>query len=99
MVLLKDALRKRIAHKHLGHNMIGAISVNTVIEIFRDKLKMVDEKRNLQWYVRFNKLFLKTSDQKLKIEFFKQKSQILAKINLALEKVGYRTRLVEIILK
>jgi hypothetical protein len=43
--------------------------------------------------------FLKVSDQALKIQVFKQKNQILQEINLALEKIGYKTRVEEIRIK
>ncbi len=56
-----------------------------------------------QWgidgYVRFSLLFLKTSDQNLKIEIFKQKNQILHEVNLALAKVGYKNSIEEIRMK
>ncbi len=53
----------------------------------------------IEGYVRFNIFFLKANDQALKIQIFKQKNQILEEVNLALEKVGYKTRVVEIRIK
>jgi len=50
-------------------------------------------------YVKFNKVFLKTQDQGLKIDIFKKKQDILTRVNEALAKVGYATKMVEIILK
>jgi hypothetical protein len=44
-------------------------------------------------------MFLKTNDQALKIKIFQQKNQILREVNLAIEKVGYTTRLVDIRMK
>jgi hypothetical protein len=44
-------------------------------------------------------LFLKTNDQTLKIKIFQQKNQILEEVNLALEKIGYTTRVEEIRIK
>jgi len=49
--------------------------------------------------VKFNKIFLKTQDQALKIEVFKKKQDILTAVNEALAKVGYATKMIEIILK
>ena len=114
MKSLVDSLRKTMAHKHWGKNMIGAIAVNEAKEYFGVEWRVYsdevcDEYGNsvlvtsnslrLDGYVRFNKLFLKTTDPQLKIEIFQQKNQIIKKINLALEKVGYATRIVDIITK
>ena len=71
--------------------MVGAVALNTV----RTFLGMPD----LEWYVTFNVFFLKTDDQSLKIQVFKQKNQILQEINLALEKIGYKTRVEELRIK
>ena len=93
-----------MAHKHWGKNMIGAIAFQEVKAYFSGKIKVVtdaygEDMLNVQGYVRFNKLFLKTTDPQLKIEIFQQKNQIIKKINLALEKIGYATRIVDIITK
>lgn len=53
----------------------------------------------IEGYVRFKVLYLKTSDQALKIQIFKQKNQIIREVNLALEKVGYSTRINEVRIK
>ena len=84
--------------------MIGAIAFQEVKAYLGNKIKVVtdgygEDKLNVEGYVRFNKLFLKTTDPQLKIEFFQQKNQIISRINLALEKVGYTTRIVDIITK
>ena len=93
-----------MAHKHWGKNMIGAIAFQEVKAYFSGKIKVVtdaygEDMLNVQGYVRFNKLFLKTTDPQLKIEIFQQKNQIIKKINLALEKIGYATKIVDIITK
>ena len=62
-------------------------------------MECIEDQSGLEGYVRFNVLFLKTNDQALKIQIFKQKSQLLQEVNLALEKVGYATRIVEIRMK
>lgn len=91
MKLLKDYIRKTLAHRHMGHQMVGAVALNTVRTILG-----IPE---LEWYVRFKVIFLKSSDQALKIRIFQQKNQILHEVNLALEKVGYKTRVDEIRMK
>lgn len=64
-----------------------------------DFMECVDNTFGLEGHVRFKVLFLKTDDQALKIQIFKQKNQILHEVNLAIEKVGYKTRVEEIRLK
>lgn len=71
--------------------MVGAVALNTVRTILGIP--------TLEWYVSFNVFFLKTNDQSLKIKIFKEKNQILQEVNLALDKVWYATKLVEIRIK
>lgn len=44
-------------------------------------------------------MFLKITDQALKIKIFQEKNQIIQAVNLALEKIGYATRVEEIRIK
>lgn len=93
-----------MAHKHWGRNMIGAIAFNEVKAYFGSKLKVVsdkfgEDKLNLEGSVRFNKLFLKTNDPQIKIDVFQQKAKILAQVNAAIAKVGYTTKIVDIMVK
>jgi hypothetical protein len=44
-------------------------------------------------------LFIKTIDQKIKIQIFKEKLEIIKKINKKLDKIGYKTEIKDIILK
>ncbi len=97
MKSLKDSLRKTLAHRHLGKAMVGAVALNIARNFLisqeqgtRDKEQVIDG------FVRFNVMFLKTNDQSLKIKIFQQKNQILQEVNLALEKIGYKTVLQEI---
>ncbi len=104
MVSLKDSLRKTIAHKHWGKNMIWAVAFHEVKAYFSGRLKVVcdtfgEDKLNLEWHVRFNKLFLKTSDPQIKIDIFQQKPKILVRVNSAIAKLGYTTKIVDIIVK
>ena len=114
MKSLRDSLRKTLAHRHMGHQMIGAVALNTVRDFLgiqkhtksiesvtslndsgqhEELMEFVDDRSGLEWHVRFKVLFLKTDDQALKIKIFQQKNQILSEINLALEKVGYATKI------
>ncbi len=80
-----------MASQHLGRAMIWAIAVNIVKNIFW--------KQCVEGYVSFNKIMVKTRDQMIKIELFKKKPEILERVNQALEKVGYKTKIVDVILK
>lgn len=91
MKLLKEYIRKTLAHRHMGSQMVGALALNTIRTIL--------EIPTLEGYVRFKVFFLKTDDQALKIKIFQQKNQILHEVNLAIEKVGYTTRVEEIRIK
>lgn len=91
MKLLKEYIRRSLARRHMGHQMVGAVALNIVRSVLGVP--------TLEGYVRFNVFFLKTDDQALKIQVFKQKNQILHEVNLALEKVGYKTRVEEIRIK
>ena len=111
MKKISDVLRKAIAHKHLGKDMIGAITLNEVRRFFGLPSDVEFNKvpgefmMNEPWqitidgYVKFNKIFVKTGDQGIKIKLFKQKKEILDKVNLALENVGYKTNMVDIYIK
>lgn len=122
MQLLKEYIKKTLAHRHMGHQMIGAIALNTVRTFLNSQKSIkskVESRSNVQTatktdftdfglyepstsiegYVRFKVLFLKTSNQALKIQIFKQKNQIIREVNLALERVGYKTRVNELRIK
>jgi hypothetical protein len=75
----------------MGHQMIGAVALNAVNNFL---LKLWFE--NIEGYVRFKKLYLKSEDQALKIKLFQEKNQILREVNLAIEKLWYSTRVEEI---
>ena len=79
---IKDVMRKRLSIQHRGKNMIGSISLNEIKSYL--KIEKVDQEIKdevLTWYVKNNKLFLKTTDQNLKIKIFKEKLNIINKIN------------------
>ncbi len=88
----------------MGSQMVGAVVLNTVKTFLykqeqgtgNGELGTRNREQEIEGYVRFKVLFLKTDNQSLKIQIFKQKNQILQAVNLALEKVGYATRVEEI---
>lgn len=64
-----------------------------------DFMDFTDLQTGVEWFVKFNKLFLKTNDPQIKIDVFQQKQKILAKVNAAIAKVGYTTKIVDILVK
>ena len=97
---IKEIMRKRLSLQHRGKNMIGSIALNEIMSYLQ--IKKVDteiENQILTWYVRNNKLFLKTNDQSLKIQIFKKKLNIIKQINQKLRDIGYKTEIEDIILK
>ncbi len=97
---IKDIMRKRLSIQHRGRNMIGSIAMNEIKSYLNiEKVDSEIENEIIIWYVRHNKLFLKTSDQKLKIQIFKEKSNIIKKINQKLSEIGYKIEIEDIILK
>jgi len=97
---IKEIMRKRLSIQHRGKNMIGSIALNEIKSYL--KIEKVDQEIKdeiLTWYVRHEKLFLKTLDQNLKIKIFKEKSNIIKKINQKLSEVGYKVEMEDIILK
>lgn len=97
---IKDVMRKRLSIQHRGKNMIGSLAMNEIksyLHIQKVDTEIKDEV--LTWYVRHDKLFIKTSEQKLKIQIFKEKLIIIEKVNKKLSEIWYKTTIIDIILK
>ena len=97
---IKDVLRKRLSIQHRGKNMIGSIAMNEIKSYLNiEKINTEAQDEILTWYVRHNKLFIKTTQQSLKIQIFKEKLNIIKKINQKLSEIGYKIEIEDIILK
>lgn len=97
---IKDIMRKRLSIQHRGKNMIWSIALNEIKSYLSiEKIDSEIEDEILTWYVRHNKLFIKTSNQKFKIQIFKEKLDIIKKINKKLSEIWYKTEIEDIILK
>jgi hypothetical protein len=80
--------------------MIGSIAINEVKSYLNiEKIDTETQDEILTWYVRHNRLFIKTTQQSLKIQIFKEKLNIIKKINQKLSEIGYKTEIEDIILK
>ena len=97
---IKDVMRKRLSIQHRGKNMIGSITMNEIKSYLKiEKIDTETQDEILTGYVRHNKLFIKTSNQSLKIQVFKEKLDIIKKINQKLSEIWYKTEIEDIILK
>ncbi len=97
---IKDIMRKRLSIQHRGKNMIGSIAVNEIKSYLNiEKVDTEIQDEILDWYVRRNRLFIKTTQQSLKIQIFKEKMNIIKRINQKLSEIGYKTEIEDIILK
>lgn len=88
-----------MANRHLWRNMIGSVAVNVMKRFLKDNLDIKNIDDEVWWYVRFNKLFVKTWNQEIKIFLFKKKQEILSKSNQSLANLWYKTVLNEIFFK
>ena len=97
---IKDLMRKRLSIQHRGKNMIGSIAMNEIKScLWIEKVDTEIQDEVLTWYVRHNKLFLKTVNQKLRIQIFKKKLDIIEKINQKLSDIWYKMKIDDIIFK
>jgi len=97
---IKDVIRKRLSIQHRGKNMIGSIAMNEIKSYLSiEKIDIETQDEILIWYVRHNRLFIKTTKQNLKIQIFKEKLNIIKKINQKLSEIWYKIEIEDIILK
>ena len=97
---IKDVMRKTLSIQHRGKNMIGSIAMNEIKSYLSiEKIDTETHDEVLTWYVRHNRLFIKTTQQSLKIQIFKEKLDIIKSINQKLSEIGYTTEIEDIILK
>ena len=88
MESFSDMVRKSFAQKSFWKRMIWTVWIKAVQDFFGNK--------NIEWFIRFSTLYIKTSDQNIKIKAFQQKKEILEKVNLELKKMGYKRMVSEI---
>ena len=97
---INDIMRKRLSLQHRGKNMIGSIAMNEIKSYLSiEKVDTETENEILTGYVRHNRLFIKSTQQSLKIKIFKEKLDIIKKINQKLSEIWYKTEIEDIILK
>ena len=97
---INDIMRKRLSIQHRGKNMIGSIAMNELKSYLNiEKIDAEIKEEIITWYVRHDKLFIKTLNQSLKIQIFKEKFNIIQQINQKLSEIWYKIMINDIILK
>jgi len=97
---INNIMRKRLSIQHRGKNMIGSIAMNEIKSYLKiEKVDTETQDEILTWYVRYKRLFIKATEQSLKIQIFKEKLNIIKQINFKLLEIGYKTIIEDIVLK
>jgi hypothetical protein len=99
MQSFKDLARKNFSQKFQWNRMLWTIALTVVksfynIKDFDDNL--LKENEILSWYLKYWVLFLKTSDQCLKISIFKDKKKVINEINNHFHNLWYNQVVSEI---
>lgn len=97
-----ELARKNFSQKFQGFRMIGSLALTAAKQYLKIEKKpdyIIEDIEVLSWYVKFDILFLKTADQMLKIQIFKEKKALLIYINQHLQKLGYHQQINDIRLK
>ena len=85
---INDIMRKRLSIQHRGKNMIGSIAMNEIkLYLSIEKVDTETQDEILTGYVRHNRLFIKSTQQSLKIKIFKEKMNIIKQMNKKLSEI------------
>ena len=88
MKSFKDMVRKSMATKSCWKRMIW----NTWLQVVRDFF----DDQNLEWFIRFSTLYLKTQNHEIKIQAFRKKHEILNLVNNKLSELWYDRKITDI---
>ena len=101
MLSFQELSRKNLSQKFQGYRMLWTLALNFTKKSFQVEKKpdhiLADE--ILTWYLKYQILFLKTRDQNLKIEIFKQKKELITQLNAHFQSLGYQQQIIDIRLK
>lgn len=101
MLSFQELSRKNLSQKFQGYRMLWTLALNFTKKFFQIEKKpdhiLADE--ILNWYLKYQILFLKTRDQNLKIEIFKQKKELITQLNAHFQSLGYQQQITDIRLK
>ncbi len=98
MKSFQELARKNLSEKFQGNRMLGSLAIKVVSEFLGIKKKadhFVGEEEIIG-YLRFQTLFLKTSNQNYKIILFREKQKLLTAINQHFQTLGYAQRVEEL---
>lgn len=89
MKSFQELARKNLSEKFQGNRMLGSLAMKIVKDFLKieKRANHLVEEELLSGYLRFETLFLKTSDQFLKITLFKEKKNLISLINSHFEKI------------
>ena len=101
MLSFQELSRKNLSQKFQGYRMLWTLALKFTKKFFQIEKKpdhiLADE--ILTWYLKYQILFLKTRDQNLKIEIFKQKKELITQLNAHFQSLGYQQQITDIRLK
>jgi hypothetical protein len=99
MKSFKELARKNFSEKFQWNRMLWTIALNVVKELFNIENpdeNIVRETDIISWFLKYNVLFLRTSDQSLKISIFRDKKKVITEINNHFHNLWYNQEVSEI---
>lgn len=101
MKSFQELARKNLSEKFQGNRMLGSLAMKVVKGYFHIEKKAEDIVADevIEGYLRYQTLFLRTADQALKIQIFKEKEKLIAAINQHFQTLGYAQKVHDIRLK
>jgi hypothetical protein len=88
MESFKDMVRKSMATKSCWKRMIWIAGLQVVRDFFDDQ--------ELEWFIRFSTLQIKTQNHEIKIQTFRRKTEILKLVNEKLSELWYDRKITDI---
>ena len=99
MQSFKDLARKNFSEKFQWKRMLWTLALYIVKQYFHIQEpvdNVVREKEILSWFLKYEVLFLRTDDQTLKIDIFKEKEKVITEINNHFSQLWYKQKISEI---
>lgn len=90
----QDKLKKALLKRNIDKAMIGTIALKVVTDFFVEKNKKYGE---VEGFLKFDTLFIKTANQSLKIDAYRDQTQILENINKRLLAIWYEKKVRKIL--
>jgi hypothetical protein len=83
-----DMVRKSMATKSMGKRMIWITGLQVVRDFFGNQ--------ELEWFIKFGTLQIKTQNHEIKIQAFRKKAEILKLVNDKLTDMWYDRKITDI---